>query len=658
MHNSFWKLTSLAAVAGVALFVIVQAQQLIKPQTEPDQASVATDDLREDPTRFEEEDDEASFSNSEIAGRTNRNDSFEPDPFADDRVPAHEPTSNREITSANYGTSQEDLFPDSRDEMISATDRRSPRARPASHRQPTLRLPRQNDADNPFDDGTGSIVDESEDVGPRLSLPGRAGTSRLDDDSVSTVADDDEFGGRSGIRRTSSEEPVESVPSLAMDDSDDPSDFRSGRNREEVSLGDAEELDASALTPRREPAPVRSGRLVGFDDEFETQANTEESSAPRLRDESDGKTEPVELSDDDDAVFSRQGRNRPATDEFDSARELLEPELSEIRRPNSDRDNRIDPEFPEAESPMPDVVSMDDDPALFRNGEPTRTAPRLARDNADLFPDAEMADTPRPKSRPREYEQLERLDEEPSLARNDDVMPLDGKPHLSIQKKSPPSATLGQKMVYEITISNPGNVPARQVVLNDDVPEGVDLDGTVPRAELSGRRLIWRMGTLQPGDQKTVKVRVIPVRVGEVGSVATVNFLSEFDEKRNVPAGFQLDGRRPLPRVPQLEIFLSNLPEEIGIYQKFRVVLTIKNVDRQILNGISLVADLDKGVQHQEVQQQRIECPVDDLRPGQETSIDLDLVGVKAGMVVNRLTLYMNDQPVREAEMNFRILGQ
>ena len=43
MHNSFWKLTSLAAVAGVALFVIVQAQQLIKPQTEPDQASVATD---------------------------------------------------------------------------------------------------------------------------------------------------------------------------------------------------------------------------------------------------------------------------------------------------------------------------------------------------------------------------------------------------------------------------------------------------------------------------------------------------------------------------------------------------------------------------------------------------------------------------------------
>jgi len=657
MHNSFWKLTSLATVAGVALFVIVQAQKLIKPQSETDQASAATDRQGEDPAPLEEEGDEASFSNSDIVERTNRNGSFEPDPFADDRIPAQELTSNREVTSANYGNSQGDLVPNSDDEMISATDRRSPHARPASHRQPTLRLPRRNDADNPFENGTGSIVDESEDVGPRLSLPGKEGAVKLEDDSPA-AGDHDEIGNSSRIQRTSSEEPVGKIPSLATDDSDDPSDFRSQRSDGDNSSKEIAEDVGPSLVPQQESAQVRSGRLVGFDDEIETRANAEEPSAPKLRDESDGKLEPVNLPEEDDAVFSRQGRNRPSADEFDSARELLEPEQTAIRKPGSDRDSRIDPEFPEAENPMPDVVSMDDDPALFRKGDPATTSPRLARDDADMFPDADVVDTPRLKSRPREYEQLERLDEEPTLARNDDELPLDGKPHLSIQKKSPPSATLGQKMVYEITVSNPGNVPARQVVLNDDVPEGVDLDGTVPRAELSGRRLIWRMGTLQPGDRKTVKVRVIPVRVGEVGSVATVNFLSESNEKRTVPVGLQLDGRRPLPRVPQLEIILSNLPEEIGIHQKFRVVLTVKNIDRQSLKGISLVADLDKGVQHQEVQQQRIECPVEDLLPGQETSIDLDLVGVKAGMVVNRLTLYMNDQPVREAEMNFRILGQ
>src|SRR5439155_15185335 len=82
-------------------------------------------------------------------------------------------------------------------------------------------------------------------------------------------------------------------------------------------------------------------------------------------------------------------------------------------------------------------------------------------------------------------------------------------------------------LVYSIVIKNVGVSEARDIVVEDRIPKGTKLTGTVPRAELTGKKLIWKIGNLPPNDQRKISIRVVPLEAGEIGSVATVNFVAE-----------------------------------------------------------------------------------------------------------------------------------
>ena len=86
---------------------------------------------------------------------------------------------------------------------------------------------------------------------------------------------------------------------------------------------------------------------------------------------------------------------------------------------------------------------------------------------------------------------------------------------------------IGQPLVYSIFVKNLGTSEARDVVVEDRIPRGTKLLGTMPRAEMTGKRLIWRVGNIAPNDQRKISIKVIPLEAGEIGSIATVNFVSE-----------------------------------------------------------------------------------------------------------------------------------
>lgn len=73
------------------------------------------------------------------------------------------------------------------------------------------------------------------------------------------------------------------------------------------------------------------------------------------------------------------------------------------------------------------------------------------------------------------------------------------RPELKIEKIAPPNATLNQPMVYTIVIRNVGDSAANAVVVEDQIPMGTKLSGTIPRAELTGKKLIWRLGASSRG---------------------------------------------------------------------------------------------------------------------------------------------------------------
>ena len=91
-----------------------------------------------------------------------------------------------------------------------------------------------------------------------------------------------------------------------------------------------------------------------------------------------------------------------------------------------------------------------------------------------------------------------------------------GKPQLNITKTGPQVAQLNSNVSYSITVTNSGTAVARNVVITDPVPNGLqDPNG---KSQLS-----FPVGDLGPGQSKTVQAPFKAVARGQVCNVATAN---------------------------------------------------------------------------------------------------------------------------------------
>jgi uncharacterized repeat protein (TIGR01451 family) len=209
------------------------------------------------------------------------------------------------------------------------------------------------------------------------------------------------------------------------------------------------------------------------------------------------------------------------------------PELNPVPTTHSETSQSDQPEaFPKAASP----------PALLDNADHTLDGQTVSSAESQEQDDSES---------PLFFE----LDDTPSLVQDDSLNPFDvtsnaarlspnspqpsdqagslsnpnvaQQPQLNIEKVAPPNAVLGEPMIYSIIVQNMGAVPVHQVMVVDRIPKGTELMGTIPQAELDENRLIWKIGTFQPKEKRTILVRITPREVGQIGSVATVQFFSE-----------------------------------------------------------------------------------------------------------------------------------
>lgn len=81
------------------------------------------------------------------------------------------------------------------------------------------------------------------------------------------------------------------------------------------------------------------------------------------------------------------------------------------------------------------------------------------------------------------------------------------KPQVVIEVAGPPQLISGQPAMYQFTVSNPGNGRAQHVLIE------VELDAQLKHAE--GQRLSYALGTLGPGETRTVQV---PIAGGDNGA--------------------------------------------------------------------------------------------------------------------------------------------
>jgi uncharacterized repeat protein (TIGR01451 family) len=95
-------------------------------------------------------------------------------------------------------------------------------------------------------------------------------------------------------------------------------------------------------------------------------------------------------------------------------------------------------------------------------------------------------------------------------------------PVLAITKTGAKRQYLGRSVAYDLTVTNKGDGPAQNTVIEDIIPPGVTNIEATAGAQFAGSKLVWELGTLEPNTSKSVRVSYTPTREGELMATATV----------------------------------------------------------------------------------------------------------------------------------------
>ncbi len=89
-------------------------------------------------------------------------------------------------------------------------------------------------------------------------------------------------------------------------------------------------------------------------------------------------------------------------------------------------------------------------------------------------------------------------------------------PTLDLRISAPSEMSFGRSLAAELTVSNTGGTPLRNVVVTAPIPAGTGLVSASDGGRQVGSQVEWQLGTLQPGAKETLELKLRPTTAGRV----------------------------------------------------------------------------------------------------------------------------------------------
>jgi len=215
------------------------------------------------------------------------------------------------------------------------------------------------------------------------------------------------------------------------------------------------------------------------------------------------------------------------------------------------------------------------------------------------------------------------------------------RPSLEIQKFAPAEIQVGKPAKFVARVRNTGNQTAQDVSIQDAVPQGTKLVSTTPEARNAGGRLVWALGKLSPGEDRTVEMLIMPTTEGEVGSVAAVNYSSQASVKTKCT-------------MPQLAIRMT-APAKVMVGQEQRVKIELRNPGSGDATGVMLFENVPQNVKH--AAGPALEFDIGTLKTGETRELELVLLAEKPGKTVNVLSARADGNLQVQQQVEFEVIA-
>ncbi len=191
------------------------------------------------------------------------------------------------------------------------------------------------------------------------------------------------------------------------------------------------------------------------------------------------------------------------------------------------------------------------------------------------------------------------------------------RPQLSIQKRAPDTATVGVTHEYTIVVSNDGEKPAYDLIIDDELGDGARLVNSKPPADydpISGK-LNWTIGELAPKAKQEIVVMITPTGEGTLDGVASVRFKAQVKSATVITA-------------PKLTLELTG-PKEVKVGDEVQLRYVIRNNGSGSASNVILRSVLPPGLKHSEGGD--LEYEIDVLAAGDREEIELTVVAAEPG---------------------------
>lgn len=215
------------------------------------------------------------------------------------------------------------------------------------------------------------------------------------------------------------------------------------------------------------------------------------------------------------------------------------------------------------------------------------------------------------------------------------------RPALMIQKFAPPEIQVGKPAKFIVQVRNVGSQAADGLVVRDEVPQGTRLISTSPAAEREGSQLVWQLGKLSPGEDRSVEMQVMPTNEGEIGSVATVAYSAQASVKTRCT-------------MPQLALRLT-APSKVLVGQQQRVKIELRNPGSGDATGVMLYENVPPNVRHPAGP--ALEFDIGTLRAGESRELELVLIAEKPGKTVNVLSARGDGNLQVQQQVEFEVIA-
>jgi uncharacterized repeat protein (TIGR01451 family) len=231
---------------------------------------------------------------------------------------------------------------------------------------------------------------------------------------------------------------------------------------------------------------------------------------------------------------------------------------------------------------------------------------------------------------------------------------------IGLKLSGPPMAKAGDTLTYRLDVSNPGDLPSKNIVVSNVLPDGLSYLGSNPPAYQGpsggGRQFQWQFGELGPRQRQIIAVSVRAEKEGSVSNCADVMTAAGLKVSdcatttitAAAPIAVAQNPAPPSPASPSASSLidlqvLGPKVAAIGSEAVFNIVITNRN--RTNLNNLLVKDHFDPGLEFLDPKDKKtirspIEYPLGDLPASKSTKFDLSFHVTQAGNLYHTVEVF------------------